>query len=71
MHLEAFFRISSLIILVAHILFSNCRGVGPGLWPISSRVSELGTIYLAVMKLAPFSDSCADGMTAYIIFDIT
>ena len=52
----------SFMIPVAHRL-SNCRGVGPCLWPSSSRVVRRGTASLALMYPEPVSDSCAEDIT--------
>ena len=42
---------------VANQPLSNCGGVGPCLWPISSNVCHIGTRFLALMKPAPYSAS--------------
>ena len=51
-------------------VLSVCIGVGGCLWPIVSNAWRDGIASLKLMKRAPNSDSAAEDMTAFIIFEI-
>ena len=70
MHVDTFWRVSSLIMYVVHLL-SNWIGVGSCGSPMSLRVSWIGIIFFPLINHALFSASCADNMNASIILETT
>ena len=52
------------------VVLSVCIGVGGCLWPMLSNAWNAGIASLQLIQRAPNSDSSAEDMTAFMIFEI-
>ena len=59
-----------LVMTPSAIVLSVCIGVGGSLWPIVSNSWRAGIVSLQLMNRAPNSDSAAEDMTAFMIFEM-